>query len=306
MKAVILAAGKGTRLYPITQHIPKPLLPIANKPTLYYAFDRLKEIGVGDICLVVGENAPVMKAALAGGEDLGIHLSYAVQTEPKGLAHAMACAKDFVGKDDFVMYLGDAIYSEPLTPLAETFASSRCANLNLVVEVEDPSRFGVANVSGGRIVKLVEKPAVPESNLAMAGVYFFRSAIWDVLPDLQPSARGEYEITDAIQLLIDRGQTVLAGVYTGSWFDTGTLDSFLACSSFLIENGTLIGPGSSVRGNIGASVCVGENAVVECAEIEDSVILPGAVVRTTGRISHSILAGNIHVQGDLLGQIVYA
>lgn len=304
MKAVILAAGKGTRLYPITQHIPKPLLPLANKPTLYYAFDRLKEIGVGDICLVVGENAPVMKAALGSGEGLGIHLSYATQSEPKGLAHAMACAKDFVGKDDFVMYLGDAIYSEPLIPLAETFASSHCANLNLVMEVEDPSRFGVANVSGDRIVKLVEKPAVPESNLAMAGVYFFRSAIWDVLPDLEPSARGEYEITDAIQLLIDRGQTVLAGVYAGSWFDTGTLDSFLACSSFLIEGGTLIGPGSSVRGNVGGSVCVGENAVVECAEIEDSVILPGAAVRTNGRISHSILAGNIHIEGDLLAQIV--
>ncbi|MBA3724987.1 MAG: NTP transferase domain-containing protein [Armatimonadetes bacterium] len=305
MKGVILAAGKGSRLYPVTHHIPKPLLPLANRATLEYAFDRLVEIGVKDICLVVGENAEAMRSALGDGRGVGVRLSYALQDEPNGLAHAMACARDFVEGDEFVMYLGDAIYSEPLTDAAQRFSESGCANLDLVMPVEDPSRFGVANVDGGRIVKLVEKPVTPESNLAMAGVYFFRAPIWDMLAELKPSVRGEYEITDAIQMLIERGYEVLPCVYQGSWFDTGTLDSFLACSSLLLNGGTLIGSGASVVADVGSSVCIGEGAIVDCAEIEDSVILPGASVHCQGRIVHSILGGGVESFGDLQNEIAY-
>lgn len=304
LKGVILAAGKGTRLYPITRHIAKPLLPIANRPTLHYAFDRLKELGITEICIVVGEMGPAMQAELGDGKQFGISLSYVTQTEPKGLAHAVGFAKDFVAGEAFVLYLGDAIYSEGFQSYARRFEESGCANLNIVKPVEDPTRFGVANVDGERIVKLVEKPKVPESNLAMAGLYFFGPELWSVLPDLEPSGRGEYEITDAIQMLIDRSHTVLAGVYEGTWFDTGTLDSFLETSDFLVENGQKID--GKVEGEIGSSVVVGEGATVKCRRIEDSVVFAGANVEVDGEIRHAMIAGDVSLRGDLVGDILHS
>jgi glucose-1-phosphate thymidylyltransferase len=291
MKGVILAAGKGSRLYPVTYEIPKPLLPLANRPTLFYAFDRLKEMGIQEICVVVGENEPQMREALGDGSAQGVQLSYVKQTEPKGLAHALTFAKDFVGDEPFVMYLGDAIYGSDFKVHADRFLTSGCANLNIVKPVEDPSRFGVANVEGDRIVRLVEKPAQPESNLAMAGLYFFRPAIWQAIEGLQPSARGEYEITDAIQRLVDLGETVLAGVYDSEWFDTGTLDSFLETSAYLIKDGQKVDPQASVQGEVGQKVVIGEGASVECRSISDSVVLPGAKVRVNGDIRHALIGG---------------
>ncbi|MDQ2985206.1 MAG: sugar phosphate nucleotidyltransferase [Armatimonadota bacterium] len=305
MKAVVLAAGKGSRLYPITRHIAKPLLPLAGRPTLHYVFDRLKEIDATDVCLVVGENENEMHFALGDGDDVGVSLSYVVQHEPKGLAHALRCAEEFVGRQDFVMYLGDGIYGSSLKPFADRFHETGCNNLNLVKAVEDPSRFGVANTDGERIVKLVEKPKQPESNLAMQGVYFFDGVIWDVLPDLQPSARGEFEITDAIQMLIDRGGDVRAGVYEGAWFDTGTLDSFLETSAYLMKNGAQVGAGASVKGELGNAVSVGASAVVECRSIEDSVVFSGSRVRCSGDIRHSILCGDVQTDGDLIGVVAF-
>jgi glucose-1-phosphate thymidylyltransferase len=299
MKGVILAAGKGSRLYPVTRHIAKPLLPIANRPTMYYAFDRLKEMGVEDICVVVGENEEQMRLALGDGANQGIRLSYVRQTEPKGLAHAMAFAEDFVDGDSFCLYLGDAIYSDSLASYAARFHETGCANLNLVKWVSDPSRFGVANLDGEHIAKLVEKPTAPESNYAMAGLYFFGPQIWSVLGGLQPSARGEYEITDAIQALIDRGETVLAGIYEGHWFDTGTLESFLETTSFLIGKGKLIAPDAHVSAAVGHGVVIGEGAHVSCDVIEESVVLPGAKVRVKGRIRRCLLAGQITSEDDL-------
>lgn len=303
MKGVILAAGKGTRLYPITHHIAKPLLPLANRPTLHYAFDRLKEMGVHEVCLVVGENEEQMRSALGDGSALGVNLSYVKQTNPHGLAHAVGFAKDFVGNDSFCLYLGDAMYSQSLAPFAERFKASGAANLNLVKWVEDPSRFGVANLNGEKIAKLVEKPAVPESNYAMAGLYFFGPQIWSILPGLQPSARGEYEITDAIQTLIDQGETVLAGIYEGDWFDTGTLDSFLETSSHLVKKGSLIAADARTTAAVGHSVVIGPGVHLACDSIEDSVVLPGAHVEVGGHIRHSILAGRIESDQSIEDQI---
>jgi glucose-1-phosphate thymidylyltransferase len=303
MKGVILAAGKGSRLYPVTHIVPKPLLPLANRVTLHYAFDRLKEIDVTEICVVVGENESKMRDALGDGHDLGVTLSYVRQTEPKGLAHAVGFAQEFVGNDSFVLYLGDAIYSGGFRAHRERFESSGAANLNIVKAVPDPSRFGVANVEGDRIVRLVEKPKVPESNLAMAGLYFFGPQLWSVLPDLQPSGRGEYEITDAIQMLIDRGRTVLAGVYTEEWFDTGTLESFLETSTFLCRGENRIA--GRVTGEVGPNVVVGEGATVTCASIRDSVVLPGATVQVIGHISRAILGGAVSAEADLSETILH-
>lgn len=302
---MILAAGKGSRLFPVTHHIPKPLLPLANRPTLEYAFDRLKEIGVREICVVVGESEPQMREALGDGSAYGVSLSFVRQTEPKGLAHAVGFCKEFVGGDAFVLYLGDAMYSEGFEAFAKRFTESGCANLNIVKPVEDPSRFGVANVEGERIVKLVEKPAQPESNLAMAGLYFFGPEIWDVLPTLSPSARGEYEITDAIQCLVDRGDLVLAGVYTGDWFDTGTLDSFLETSALWSKGGPLVGAGAEVHAELGANVVIGEGAKVRATSLTDCVVLPGADVEVAGAVRHSVLGGRVRSEGDLTDALVF-
>ena len=299
MKGVILAAGKGTRLYPITRHIAKPLLPIAGRMTLDYAFEQLKGMGISEICIVVGENEGAMRETLGDGSAFGISLSYAKQVEPKGLAHAVGFAKEFVGGDSFVLYLGDAIYDSSLAEFAESFVESGCANLNLVKWVEDPRRFGVANLDGDHIVKLVEKPQNPESNFAMAGMYIFGPEIWDVLPDLQPSGRGEYEITDAIQMMIDKGEYVRAGEYLGSWFDTGTLDSYLETTHFLLGGESFLGEGASVDGTVGKSAVIGDGANVQCQMIEDSVIFPGAKVKCSGVIRHAILAGEMDVDGNL-------
>lgn len=304
MKGVILAAGKGSRLYPVTHAIPKPILPIANRPTIYYAFDRLKELGINDICVVVGEAEQQMREFLGDGAEHAVRLDYVRQVEPKGLAHAVGFAKRFVDREPFVLYLGDAIYGSGFQAFGQRFAESGCANLNIVKAVEDPGRFGVANVDGERIVRLVEKPKEPESNLAMAGMYFFGPQIWDVLPSLPPSARGEYEITDAIQALIDKGEEVLAGVYEGVWFDTGTLDSFLDTSAYLTSGKPLIDPSAKVQGSVIPSVVIGKGASVTCESIEDSVVLPGARVQVAGQIRHSILAGVVRSDASVIGQIV--
>ncbi len=305
MKAVILAAGKGTRLRPVTEHIPKPLLPIANRPTIEYAFDRIRELGIQEVCIVVGENAATLQQALGEGKAYGLKLHYARQPEPKGLAHALSFAQPFVKSDPFLLYLGDAVYTTSLAPLKQRFEEAECANLNMVKEVEDPTRFGVAELQGERIVRLEEKPAQPRSRYAMAGVYFFKSQIWEVLPDLQPSARGEYEITDAIQHLIHKGEVVLAGIYRGEWFDTGTLDSFLQCSRFLLNEGILIGKSATLQAKAGKHICVGDEASVHCDFIEDSVILPGAYVEVTGEIRHCLIGGHVQKEGSITNAILY-
>ena len=305
MKGVILAAGKGSRLYPVTRAIAKPLLPLANRMTMAYAFDQLKACGITEIAIVVGENEPEMRATLGDGAAFGVHLSFVRQPEPLGLAHAVSFCKDFVDGDSFVLYLGDAIYGQSLAPIVQSFVDEPCANLNLVKEVEDPRRFGVANVVDGRIVKLVEKPQNPESNLAMAGMYVFGPQIWSVFADLKPSARGEYEITDAIQMLIDRGEVVRAGVYEGEWFDTGTLPSFLETSRFLAGSVAKIGEGATVEAEVGEYVVIGGGAAVRAARLENCVILPGAHVETTGEIRGSLLGGNIQTEGDLVDTIRY-
>lgn len=306
MKGVILAAGKGSRLYPVTKVVPKPLLPIVNKPTLAYAFDQLKGCGISEVCVVVGDNEKVMRESLGDGSAFGLKLSFVRQDDPKGLAHAVGFAKEFVGGDDFVLYLGDAIYDRPLAPFVEQFKASGAANLNLVKEVADPRRFGVANVVDGRIVKLVEKPAQPESNLAMAGMYVFGPQIWDVLPELQPSARGEYEITDAIQVLVDQGELVVPGIYEGSWFDTGTLDSFLATSQFLTGSGLKVDDTAVVDAELIGHVVIGARAKVKAKRIENSVILPGSVVAMSGEITGCLIGGEVTISGDLVDSILYS
>ncbi len=306
-KAVVLAAGKGSRLYPVTHRIAKPLLPIANRVTLLYAFDRLTEIGITDVCLVVGEqNEQQMKETLGDGSKFGIQITYVVQSSPQGIAHALGFAKDFVNNQPFVLYLGDAIYTEGFQKYADDFANSPCANLSIVKAVPEASRFGVAVFDANfHISQLVEKSANPPSNFAMAGFYFFGPEIWQVLPDLQPSARGEYEITDAIQMMVDRQMEVRAGVYSGDWFDTGTLHSFLDTSRHLCGGKSLVDPTARVLAALGEFAVIGENAIVECRTIENSVVLPGANIRGDIEINGCLIGGSCALYKDLYNEIVW-
>lgn len=305
MKAVILAAGKGSRLYPATKAVAKPLLPLANRMTLEYAFDELHECGITQVCIVVGDNERQMRESLGDGRMFHLELSYVRQPEPQGLAHAVSFTKDFVAGDDFVLYLGDAIYTHPIKPFVDQFRASGSANLNLVKWVEDPRRFGVANLDGDRIVKLVEKPQNPESNWAMAGFYVFGPQLWEIMPDLKPSWRNEYEITDAIQLLVDRGHMVEAGKYEGSWFDTGTLDSFLETSRYLTEGRPHLSPDAHVEADYEGHVVVGAGAHVKATRIEDSVILPGAHIVSDGPLVGCLLGGDLNLPGGLTSSIRY-
>lgn len=305
MKGVILAGGNGSRLYPATRHIPKSLLPLANRVTLEYSIERLKEIGISEICIIVGGNEDLIRETVGDGRRFGVNLVFHRQTEPLGLAHAVSFAEDFIAGDSFVLLLGDLLFGQSFVPFAREFERRQPANLSVVKRVSDPRRFGVANVDGDRIVRLVEKPEHPESDLATTGLYFFGPQVWKVLPELQPSFRNEYEITDAIQIMIDAGEISLCGIYEGEWFDTGTLDSFLETSAFLIGNGRLIDVTASVDGNIGDRVVVGAGADVRAASMRDCVILPGAHVRVEGAIEHAIIGGVCIEGGDVRSQIVF-
>lgn len=305
MKGVILAAGKGTRLYPATRHIPKSLLPLANRMTIEYGIDKLREIGVTDICVIVGENVDRMWEIIGDGRRFGVNLMLHRQTEPLGLAHAVSFAEDFIGRSPFVMLLGDLIFGNSFVPFANRFLESGAANMCVVKWVEDPKRFGVANLDGERIVKLVEKPQEPESNFATTGLYFFGPEIWDVLPRLEPSHRNEYEISDAIQMLITQGKHCIAGKYEGEWFDTGTLESFLATNAFLVNGGRLIDMSAKVEADLGDSVVVGAGCQVNAHSIRNSVILPGARVNVRGRIENAVIGGVCKEDGDVIHQIIY-
>jgi glucose-1-phosphate thymidylyltransferase len=305
MKAVILAAGKGSRLFPVTKAIAKPLLPLANRMTMEYAFDQLKACGITEICVVVGENEQEMRSALGDGAQFGVSLSFALQDKPLGLAHAVGCAEEFCGGESFALYLGDAIYSGSLAPHVAAFESSDAASLLLVKEVEDPRRFGVANLADGKIVKLVEKPQNPESNWALAGFYVFGPEIWSGIHRVKPSARGELEITDAIQILIEDGLTVLPGKFTDDWYDSGTLESFLTVSRAVTKGENVIAPDAKIDAEIGSNVVVGAGARVSCDLLQNTVCLPGAVIAVDGPITGCLLGGEVTSDSGLEDQILW-
>jgi len=205
MKGLILSGGHGTRLRPLTHTGPKQLIPVANKPVLFYAIEDLKEAGVTDIGLILGTNMPEkVKEAVGDGSKFGVNITYIMQGEPKGLAHAVAVAQDFVGEDPFIMYLGDNILKSGIKEFVEGFEESDYQARILLQPVDNPRQFGVAELDDkGNVINLVEKPEHPKSDLALVGIYLFKSSIFDVISRIKPSWRGELEITDAIQELLN-------------------------------------------------------------------------------------------------------
>ena len=236
MKGLILSGGKGTRLYPLTYTRAKQLIPVANKPVLVRVIEAIRDAGVNDIGIVVGDTAPEIHEALEKRTDLGVNLTYIPQNNPDGLAHAVKISRDFLGDDRFVMFLGDNVLQGGISPLIRDFAESEWNSQIVLKRVSNPSHFGVAKLrDDGSIERLVEKPKDPPSDLALVGIYMFDANIFDAVNAIQPSARGELEITDAIQWLIDQDYSVFPHIHDGWWIDTGKPLDMLEANSYVLE-----------------------------------------------------------------------
>src|SRR6185437_5629787 len=269
MKALVLAGGSGSRLRPITHTYAKQLLPVANKPVLFYGLEAIRDAGITDVGIVVGDTAPAIEDAVGDGSAFGLAATYLRQDAPRGLAHAVIVARDFLGDDDFVMYLGDNFIVGGITPLVEEFRSSRPDAQIMLTSVPDPRQFGVAELdTAGEVVGLEEKPQHPKSDLALVGVYIFTPAVHDAVSQLAPSWRGELEITEAIQWLIDQGRKVRSTTITGYWKDTGNVADMLEVNRMVLET-----IDAQVRGTVEASELIGRVVVEAGAQVSGSRIV---------------------------------
>jgi len=327
LKGLILSGGAGTRLRPITHTSAKQLVPVANKPVLFYGIEALVDAGVKEIGIIIApETGEEIRAAAGDGSRFGAEITYIVQDEPAGLAHAVLTAEQFIDGAPFVMYLGDNLLADGLRGLVASFRESEPDALILLTRVADPSSYGVAELDGERVVRLVEKPKDPPSNLALVGVYLFQPAIFDAARALQPSWRGELEITEAIQSLIEDGHQVQSEVVSGWWKDTGQLADMLEANRLVLEEieprlegevderskvegrvvleagaelidsivrgPAVIGAGARIEGAyVGPYTSIGEEVRICRAEIEHSIVLAGSVVEDLGTRMEASLLG---------------
>jgi glucose-1-phosphate thymidylyltransferase len=298
VKGLILSGGRGTRLRPLTYTSAKQLVPVANKPVLFYGIEAIAEAGVRDIGIVVGDTQAEIRAAVGDGSRWGVRVEYIEQDAPRGLAHAVKISEPFIGTDPFVMYLGDNLLNKGITHFVEEFKRERPAAQILLARVPDPQMFGVAELREGRVVRLVEKPKEPIGDLALVGVYMFGPEVFESVNRIVPSARNELEITDAIQDLIDRGLTVRPHIVEGWWKDTGKLEDMLEANRLILD--TLE---RRVEGTIDAESRVEGKVVIEAgAVVERSVIRGPAIIGRDARIIHSYVGpftsimGGVHIQ----------
>ena len=331
---MILAGGRGTRLRPITHTSAKQLVPVANKPILFYGLEAMAAAGIVEVGIIIGETAAEVRAAVGDGSEWGIRVTYIEQKAPLGLAHCVLIAGDFLGDDEFVMYLGDNLLREGVKPFVDAFASGWANARILLAEVREPQRFGVAELNdAGGVVRLVEKPTEPPSNLALVGVYLFDKSIHDAVRAISPSPRGELEITDAIQWLIDHGLAVSSQVVSGWWIDTGELDDLLEGNRLVLEmltpkvegsvddasflddsvavgagavvvSSTITGPaiiGAGTRieeSRIGAFTSIGDNCEILRAEISNSVMLADSRLIDVAGVEQSLIGREVEVLGS--------
>ncbi len=337
LKGLILSGGKGTRLRPITFTSAKQLVPVANRPVLFYGIEAMAEAGIEEIGIIIApETGDEIRATAGDGSQFGVRITYIVQDAPSGLAHAVLTAEPFLGTDPFVMYLGDNLLQGGITDLVAAFRAHAPDALILLTPVPDPEHYGVAELHEGRVVRLQEKPPEPKTDLALVGVYMFTAGIHDAARAIEPSPRGELEITDAIQYLVDAGRRVEPHVVQGWWKDTGRLEDMLEANRLVLDrierriDGTLnesscegrviIEAGavltrSTVRGPaiigagarlidayIGPYTAVGDGCVIQDAEVEHSILLEGSSVRDLGARMESSLLGKDVAIARSLGQ----
>ncbi|MEU7383508.1 MULTISPECIES: glucose-1-phosphate thymidylyltransferase [unclassified Streptomyces] len=331
MKALVLSGGSGTRLRPITHTFAKQLVPVANKPVLFYALESLAEAGITEVGIVVGDTADEIKKAVGDGSSFGLRATYIPQEKPLGLAHAVLISRSFLGDSDFVMYLGDNFIVGGISDLVRDFHEQRPDAQILLTHVSDPASFGIAELDDtGRIVRLEEKPAYPKSDLALVGVYLFTASIHEAVRRIRPSARGELEITDALQQLIDDGYQVKHSRVAGYWKDTGNVTDMLEVNRQVLEaiepqhdgfvddrtevvgrvaispgarvensrivGPAVIGPGAQVTDTyIGPFTSVAEGCRIHGSEIEFSIVLADAAIEGVHRIQASLIGRRARV-----------
>jgi glucose-1-phosphate thymidylyltransferase len=331
VKALVLSGGAGTRLRPITHTSAKQLVPAANKPILFYGLEAIADAGIVDVGIIVGDTADEIREAVGDGSDFGLKVTYIPQEAPLGLAHAVLIARDFLGDDDFVMYLGDNFIVGGITGLVEEFRTERPDARVLLTHVANPGAFGVAELDdSGRVVRVVEKPKEPKSDLALVGVYLFTPVIHEAVRSVGVSWRGELEITDAVQWLLDQGRDVRSTLISGYWKDTGNVADMLEVNRLLLESlqtriegyvddaSEIIGrvqidPGAEVRGSrivgpaiigpgtvvidsyVGPSTSIAENCRIENSEIEFSIILRDSSFERVSRVEASLIGRNVQV-----------
>lgn len=311
MKGLILSGGKGTRLRPLTFTQAKQLVPVANKPVLFYGIEALKEAGIKEIGIVVGDTKEEIKEAVGDGSRWGIYITYIEQEAPLGLAHAVKISEDFLGKEPFVMYLGDNILKSGIKSLVQEFNEKKPNSLILLTEVPNPEMFGVAELKDGKVARLVEKPKKPMSNLALVGVYMFDFHIFEAVKAIKPSWRSELEITDAIQYLVDHGYEVHPHLVKGWWKDTGKIEDILEANRLILESIVADIQGKvDEASKISGQVILEEGAVVrnstirgpaiigEGCEIVDSYIGPSTSIQRKCRIVQTEIEHSIVLEGS--------
>lgn len=316
MKALVLSGGSGTRLRPFSHSMPKQLVPVAGKPVLFHALEALREAGITETGVIVGAPGTAVRAAVGDGSRFDMSVTYIPQEAPKGLAHCVMVARDFLAEDDFVMYLGDTVYAGGVTAAVDAFREGRAAAQLVVTKVENPSQYGVVELDAtGLVTAMEEKPTAPRSDLAVTGLYCFTPEIHEAVRAIRPSRRGELEITDALQWLILRGRPVRARTFSGYWADTGTLHDLLECNKVLLEEITPRNDGTvDTASRISGLVVIEAGAIVERSKITgpavigaDSTIIDSEVgpyssfgrgcrLRDAG-VAHSILLDGASVQG---------
>ncbi len=331
MKGLILSGGKGTRLRPLTYTSAKQLVPVANKPVLFYGIESLAAAGIREIGIVVGDTQAEIRGAVGDGAAWGVKVTYIEQDAPRGLAHAVLISERFIDGEPFVMYLGDNLLNKGITQFTEEFMRERPAAQILLAHVPDPQMFGVAELSEGRVVRLVEKPQEPKSDLALVGVYMFSPAVFDSVKRIRPSFRNELEITDAIQDLIDRGLEVRPHIVDGWWKDTGKLEDMLEANRLILDTierdvqgcvdaesriegkvviqkgavversvvrgPVIIGAGARiVHAYVGPFTSIATGAEIRDTEIEHSIVLEGSVISDlANRIEDSLIGKNVRI-----------
>src|SRR4051794_13433765 len=331
LKGLILSGGRGTRLRPITHTSAKQLVPVANKPVLFYGIEAMAEAGIEEIGIIIApETGDEIRNVAGDGSAFGVRISYIVQAEPAGLAHAVLTAEPFLADSPFVMYLGDNLLQGGMTELVEAFREHEPDALILLTPVPDPEHYGVAELQDGRVVRLAEKPAQPKTDLALVGVYMFTAGIHDAARAIEPSPRGELEITDAIQYLVDDGKRVEPHIVRGWWKDTGRLEDMLEANRLVLDTlvaridgelvdsqvdgrvvveagarlertvvrgPAIIGAGARLTNcYIGPYTAIGEHCEIERAEVEHSILLEGSsVIGLEGRMESSLLGRNVKI-----------
>ncbi|MDX6639906.1 MAG: glucose-phosphate thymidylyltransferase [Solirubrobacteraceae bacterium] len=331
LKGLILSGGRGTRLRPITHTSAKQLVPVANKPVLFYGIEAMAEAGIEDIGIIIApETGDEIREAAGDGTAFGVSITYIVQDEPAGLAHAVLTAEPFLGESPFVMYLGDNLLQGGMRELVDAFRANAPDALILLTPVADPQHYGVAELEDGRVVRLAEKPPEPKTDLALVGVYMFTKAIHAAARAIEPSPRGELEITDAIQHMVDGGLRVEPHIVRGWWKDTGRLEDMLEANRLILDSVVARLDGEMVDSNaegrvvieagavlqrcrvrgpaiigararlvdcyIGPYTAIGEDCVIERAEVEHSILLSGAsVIGLDGRMEASLLGRNVKI-----------